>query len=50
MLHPRRWARPEDVPREPFVALRLYEDTWDIAERRRDPSRVESTLVYEHRR
>jgi hypothetical protein len=47
--HPDRWGRGEQVPRKPFVALRLYKETWSVEERARDPRSVARTLVYEYR-
>jgi hypothetical protein len=49
-LHPRLWSRPGSVPARPFVALRIYRETWDQEERRRDPSRVTRLLLYESAR
>jgi hypothetical protein len=49
MLHPGVWTRPEDVPGARFVALRIYEERWSIAERRLDPARFERDLRYEYR-
>jgi hypothetical protein len=50
MLHPRAWPSRDDVPAARFVGLRLYEETWTIAERRLDPTRVERRLLYEYPR
>jgi hypothetical protein len=47
-LHPRRWTAPERTPARPFVGLRVYRETWNQEERRRDPTRVRRQLVYEH--
>ena len=46
-LHPRPWSRPEAVPPRRFVSLRVYRETWNQEERRRDPSRVARRLLYE---
>ena len=46
-LHPRLWSGPGSVPPRPFVALRVYRETWNQEERRRDPSRVARQLLYE---
>jgi hypothetical protein len=46
-LHPRPWSRPEAVPARRFVSLRVYRETWNQEERRRDPSRVARRLLYE---
>jgi hypothetical protein len=48
-LHPRRWRSAGDAPPHPFVGLRVYRERWNQEERRRDPSRVERVLVFEHR-
>ncbi len=47
LLHPRIWRGPADVPAEPFVGLRVYEETWNLRERRREPQRVGRVLVFE---
>ena len=44
-LHPRRWRRAADAPARPFVALRVYRERWNQEERRRDPARVDRTLL-----
>jgi hypothetical protein len=49
-LHPRPWSSPEAVPARRFVALRVYRETWNQEERRRDPSRVARQLLYESAR
>jgi hypothetical protein len=46
-LHPRLWSPPGGVPPRPFVALRVYRESWNQEERRRDPSRVTRALLYE---
>jgi hypothetical protein len=49
-LHPRLWSSPARVPSQPFVALRIYRDTWNQEERRRDPTRGTRRLIYETKR
>lgn len=49
-LHPRLWPSPGNVPPRPFVAVRVYRETWSQEERRRDPSRVSRRLLYESKR
>ena len=46
-LHPRPWSAAARVPARPLVALRVYRETWDQEERRRDPSRFARQLLYE---
>jgi hypothetical protein len=46
-LHPRLWPSPASVPPRPFVAVRVYRETWNQEERLRDPSRVTRRLLYE---
>ena len=48
--HPAYWGPPAGVPREPFVGLRIYTETWDVEERARDPSKVTRKLDYEYRK
>jgi hypothetical protein len=38
------------VPDHAFSGLRFYEETWDVQERARDPSKIARRLVYEYRR
>jgi hypothetical protein len=47
--HPAYWETDAGVPSRPFVGLRFYDETWDIEERARDPSKVSRRLVYEYR-
>jgi hypothetical protein len=47
--HPAYWETEAGVPKEPFVGLRFYEETWDVEERARDPSKMTRRLVYEYR-
>jgi len=49
-LHPRLWSYPDGVPPRPFTALRVYRETWNQEERRRDPSRVTRELIHESAR
>lgn len=49
-LHPRLWSSPDAVPSRPFVSLRVYRETWNQEERRRDPSRMARRLLHEYRR
>lgn len=49
-LHPRLWRRAEDAPARPFVKLRVYRERWNQEERRRDPTRVQRTLLFEYPR
>jgi hypothetical protein len=46
-LHPRLWSPHRGVPSRSFVALRVYRETWNQEERRRVPSRVRRTLLYD---
>ena len=48
-LHAKFWMRPEDVPAEPFVELRLYVEQWEIEARREAPADVHLKLVYRYR-
>jgi hypothetical protein len=49
MLHPAIWSRPESVPRNSFVELRVYEETWNVEERSLDPRKVTRVLVFDYR-
>ena len=46
-LHPPWWSAPADVPTRPLVRLRVYRETWDQEERRRDPSRFTRRILHE---
>jgi hypothetical protein len=46
-LHPAWWTRPDDVPSEPFVSLRVYREWWDAAERAQSESAVRRQRVYD---
>ena len=50
LLHPPWWDTPENVPPAHLAGLRLYHDTWNLAERRISPDAVARTIVYEYRR
>jgi len=38
------------VPDRAFSGLRFYNETWDVEERARDPSKIARRLVYEYRK
>lgn len=46
-LHPRSWASGAGTPPEPFVALRVYRESWDHEERLRNPRSVARELLHE---
>jgi hypothetical protein len=48
ILHPAIWSQAGRVPRNSFVRLRIYEESWDLGALRRDPSLVKRVLVYEY--
>jgi hypothetical protein len=50
MLHPAIWSHPESVPHNSFIGLRIYDESWDLEERSRDPQKVTRVLTYEYRR
>jgi len=47
--HPEHWTQGEGVPAQPFRGLRFYEESWNVEERWRDPSKVTRQLAYEYR-
>lgn len=49
MLHPAIWSEPEHVPRNLLVELRIYGETWNLEERRRDPQKVTRALIFDYR-
>lgn len=48
LLHPAVWSRAENVPRTPFVGLRIYEQSWDLEARRLASARITRVLAYEY--
>jgi hypothetical protein len=48
LLHPAIWSRSESVPRNSFIGLRIYKESWDLEERLHDPTRVTRELAYEY--
>jgi hypothetical protein len=48
--HPDYWETASGVPGQALVGLRFYDETWDIEERARDPSKVSRRLIYEYRK
>jgi len=49
MLHPAIWSHPGKVPPDRFVGLRIYGETWNLEERRRDPQKVTRVLIFDYR-
>lgn len=49
LLHPKRWTTPDEAPAAPFLALRIYYDTWSL-DARRPGGDVSRDLSYEYRR
>jgi hypothetical protein len=49
MLHPAIWSHRETVPRNAFVELRIYQESWNLEERHRDPQKVTRVLVFSYR-
>lgn len=47
-LHPRTWSLPSGPPPRPFVKLRVYRETWNQEQRRRNPLQVQRVLVHEY--
>lgn len=48
MLHPAIWAHAHNVPKAPFVKIRIYEESWNLEERQHEPSAVTRVLAYEY--
>ena len=46
VLHPRTW--PAQAGNVPFVALRVYHESWSVRARAADATAVERTLVYQY--
>jgi hypothetical protein len=47
--HPEHWTKGTGVPTQPFRGLRLYNESWNVEERWRDPTKVVRQLAYEYR-
>jgi hypothetical protein len=50
MLHPAIWSHRGNVPRNSFVRIKIYEESWDLEARRIDPTKVTRVLAYEYPR
>ena len=50
VLHPKRWTDPAATPPRPLARLRLYNETWNLEERRRDEKKLVRVLAYEYPR
>lgn len=48
LLHPKIWSQVEKVPPTPFVALRIYEDSWNLEERLLHARQVTRVLAFEY--
>lgn len=47
VLHPKTW--PAEAAPLPFVGLRVYDESWNVRERSRDPSALTRSLAFEYR-
>lgn len=50
LLHPAIWSHVDRVPRNPFVGLRIYEDSWNLEERRLTNARITRVRAFEYLR
>ncbi len=50
ILHPRVWTSPSEVPPEPFVALRLVDEDWDVDSGRTTSGGIRRRVLFEYRR
>ncbi len=50
LLHPKWWSVPGTTPPTPLVGIRLYRESWNLEQRRTDPSAVQRSLVFEYLR
>ena len=48
LLHPTFWSHLDRVPKTPFVGLRIYEESWNLEERRLGDAPVTRVLVFEY--
>ena len=46
-LFTRKWDGRAALPKESFLGLRIYEDSWDIEQRYRDPHAFQRRLLYQ---
>lgn len=47
MLHPKIWSRPDQVPSQPFISLRVVWESWNADSGRREPGQVRRRLIHE---
>jgi hypothetical protein len=50
MIHPAIWSDAARVPRNSFVRVRIYQQSWDLEARLLDPAKVTRVLAYEYPR
>ena len=47
VLHPSIWAHADGVPRNRFVGLRIYQESWDLEASRSAPAKSARLLAYQ---
>ena len=48
LLHPAIWSHADGVPRNTFLGLRIYQESWDLEAGASAPAKNERVLVYEY--
>jgi hypothetical protein len=48
LLHPAIWSHAEGVPRNPFLGLRIYQESWDLEANASAPVKNTRVLAYEY--
>lgn len=48
VLHPAIWSHADAVPRNPFVGLRIYQESWDLETSESAPTKNMRALAYEY--
>jgi len=48
LLHPAIWSHLDGVPRNPFLGLRIYQESWDLEVGASAPAKSQRVLAYEY--
>jgi len=48
MLHPAIWSHADGVPHNPFIGLRIYQESWDLEVGASAPAKSQRVLAYEY--
>jgi len=48
LLHPAIWSHADGVPHNPFLGLRIYQESWDLEAGASAPGKSQRVLAYEY--